>query len=148
MGQCTATSKQAGLRCKKAALTGTTVCRSHGGAGAVVSRILNLKHGLYARAVPAGYEEEHAALRADPDKANIDRELDLARTVLLRLGSESRNKGVLTTEDAENLLTAMGRVTKFAQRRANIEAQANASPADLVAWVAKVARIEAFPGQR
>jgi hypothetical protein len=141
MPQCNATNKATGARCKKAAMTDLPVCREHGGAGLAKAREANLVHGRYAKSVRPELRPVLAEFQADPDKANIDEEIAFARATLYGYAQKCQQEGAVTTEEVENLLAGLDRITKFAARKVQIEQQHAATPADLVAWVAKVARI-------
>ena len=101
-------------------MAGLPVCRVHGGAGIVKARETNLVHGRYAKSVRPELREAFAEFQADPDKANIDEEIALARTTLYGYAQKCQQEGAVTTEEVENLLAGLDRITKFAVRKVQI----------------------------
>lgn len=77
MPQCTATSKGSGERCKRLAVTGSTVCRVHGaGGGAPV------KHGRYSKHLPKRLATRYRQLVSDRTLIDAQEHLALLETML------------------------------------------------------------------
>lgn len=62
--QCTARARQTGERCKKARVTGRTVCRSHGGATPVGAALRQYKGAGRSRYLPVAMAERCRAEKA------------------------------------------------------------------------------------
>ena len=86
MNQCKAKSSQTGLRCRKAAIAGAKVCRTHGGAARQVQEAAKLR--ILGMVNPA-----LAQLRKLIDKADSDHvKLSAIKDVLDRAGLDPRQK--------------------------------------------------------
>jgi hypothetical protein len=80
--RCTAKSKTTGLRCRKSAVKGTTVCRIHGGAGVRHGADHHaFKHGRYAKGAQASIAK-HIADAEQYDPLDVLSELSLQRGLL------------------------------------------------------------------
>lgn len=77
MAQCTATSKRTGERCKAQAVTGSSVCRTHGASGG-----RPIKHGRYSKHLPKRLARNYKALIQDPDLLQAQEHLALLETLL------------------------------------------------------------------
>ena len=78
MPRCTAHQRN-GLPCRRRAVAGKEVCARHGGgprAGAPRGNQNALKHGLYSKAIPDGYEGAHEEALA---LESLEKELALLR---------------------------------------------------------------------
>lgn len=75
-GRCEAASKRTGQRCAQRAAAGKRLCRFHGGAS-TGSRTGPgaLKHGLYSRLMPSRLAATYAAMLANPELRNLDRNI-------------------------------------------------------------------------
>lgn len=95
MSQCTAKSKRSGEQCRRAASTGRSTCRMHGGTQPVGLASPNWTNGRYSRVLPKRLLEDVKASLADPNKLALSSELALldARTSDLLLRVESGESG-------------------------------------------------------
>lgn len=67
MGQCTATAKRTGERCRAAAMRGQAVCRMHGGKSLRGQASALYKHGRYSKDLPARLVARYEAAEVDDD---------------------------------------------------------------------------------
>ena len=81
--RCTATSKQSGERCKRAASRGRTVCAMHGGKSLRGADHPNFKTGRYSKALPHRLLRNYEKLRDDTALISMRDEVALLDLKLL-----------------------------------------------------------------
>lgn len=100
MAQCTATSKRSGERCRRAALTGRTVCYMHGGKTPRGIAHPNTTHGRHSKDLPTRLAARYEASRTDPDLLNLSDEIALTDALIedARRGLDHGESGRLFRE--------------------------------------------------
>ena len=104
MGQCTATSKRTGERCKRFCAPGKKVCKWHGGAsnGAPKGSKNALKHGAYEKITRETMfaDEVEYADSVDTDPASVlEEQLRILKVKELRIARRMK-EGMLAEQDA------------------------------------------------
>lgn len=112
--QCTARSKRSGERCKKPAMRGRTVCRSHGGATPRGIASTNFRHGRWSKDLPAQLASRYEEARHDPELLSLRDEIALV---------DAQISTVLSGADVEATRIALARLVEQRRRLAESEAK-------------------------
>lgn len=121
MGQCTAKSKRSGVRCKKDAMKGMTVCHIHGGKSLVGTNNPAFKHGRYSRYLPDALTDRYHAALDDQDLNSLSDEIALTDSRLTGELIEMRTAGPQAQwSEARNIFAAFTRYTNADNREAAV----------------------------
>lgn len=98
--QCTARAKQTGERCRKAPVTGRTVCRSHGGATPVGAALPQYKGAGRSKYLPVAMAARYRAAQADSELLALRKDLALLEVRLATLLERLPETGQATSDAA------------------------------------------------
>jgi len=115
--QCKAKSKGSGKRCKKAAIKGGAVCRSHGGAAPQVKRKAQERLAIL---VDPAIDRLEKVIKGD---GNVAAAVRASRDILDRTGFKATDKLEVKTEQSENavLLSEVFTLEELKEMEARIE---------------------------
>lgn len=111
--QCTAKAKSTGARCNNPAVSGSNVCRLHGGKTPRGIASPNYSHGRYSRYTRANISEKLDRLLADPDILQLHDEI---RLVTLRIDEKLDRLETIDSREVHETIKAQVKRARMAYK--------------------------------